>query len=228
MQKHILITGGTDGLGKSTAKKLRQAGFMVTILGKDEAKTKAAADALKCAYVVADIADNGQVEAAIASAIGQNGAIDILINNAGLWIQGALEDNDTDKMHQLIEVNVLGVMYATRAALPAMKARKDGRIINIISQGGLYAKGERAVYTASKWAVTGFTKCMQHELKPFNVGVVGFYPGAMDTPLFDKAGNGRDMSKALDPEQAADALVYLCQQPSGVDIPEFGIQSLSY
>ena len=229
MTKHILITGATTGLGFITAKQLLADGnFTVTILGKDEAKAKAAAQELGCAYVVADVANNSQVEAAIAQAAEQGGNVDVLINNAGIWIQGLLEDNDPAIMHQVIEVNTLGVMYATRAVVPAMKNRKDGRIINVISQGGFYAKAERSVYTASKWAITGFTKCMQHELKPFNIGVVGFYPGAMDTPLFDKAGNGRDMSKALNPQQAAEALVYLCKQPSGIDIPEFGIQSLSY
>ena len=113
--------------------------------------------------------------------------------------------------------------------MPAMKSRKVGKIINVISQGGLYAKSERSVYTASKWALTGFTKAMQAELKPFSVAVVGLYPGAIkDTNIFKKAGNERDMSNALAPEVVADAIVYICGLPDGVNIPELGLENLAY
>lgn len=222
--KHVLITGGNDGLGRVTAEKLVAAGFKVTILGHDENRTKSAAEEIGCKYVVADVADNGQVEQAIAGA----GEVDILINNAGLWIQDELEANDPDRMRKVLEVNSLGVMYCTRAIAPQMKQRGSGRIINVISQAGLSAKAERAVYNASKWAITGFTKSMQAELIPAKVAVTGFYPGALNTHLFDKSGNGRDMSRALDPSIAADALVYLCGLPDYVDVPEFGIASLNY
>jgi short-subunit dehydrogenase len=109
-----------------------------------------------------------------------------------------------------------------------MKARKNGRIINVISGAGQNGKAERATYGASKFAAAGFTKCMQLELKPCNVAVDGFYVGAMNTGMFKKAGNGRDMSWALDPAVAADALAYLCKLPDGVSAPEFGVVSLSY
>lgn len=225
--KHVLITGGSDGLGKIAAEKLRDAGFAVTILGYNEAKTRAAAEQLGCDYVVADVADYNQVEAAINQA-GQTAPIDILINNAGIWLQGALDASDPARIRQVLETNALGTIYCTRAIMPAMKHRKIGRIINVISGAGLSAKAERAPYTASKWAVTGFTKCMQAELKPFGIAVDGFYPGAMDTPLFGKAGNERDMSRALDPAVAADALVSICNLPDGVSVTEFGINALSY
>jgi NADP-dependent 3-hydroxy acid dehydrogenase YdfG len=220
--KHILITGGSDGLGKATARKLIAKDYEVTILANDEARTKAAAEELKCKYVVADVADNAQVEKAIQEA----GDIDILINNAGIWIQGALETNNADYIHKVIEVNTLGTIYCTHAVLPGMKQRGKGRIINVISQAGLNAKAERSVYHASKWAITGFTKSMQQELKPAKIAVTGFYPGAMG--LFDKTGNSRDMSRALDPAIAADALVCICDLPDFVDVPELGLQNLEY
>lgn len=225
--KHIRITGGSDGLGKITAQKLRDAGFVVTILSHNEVKTKAAAKQLGCNYAVAEVIDYDQVEAAIKQ-VEQTAPIDILINNAGIWLQDALDTNDPARIKQVMEVNALGTIYCTQAVISAMKNRKNGRIINVISGAGLSAKAERAPYTASKWAVTGFTKCMQAELKPFGVAVDGFYPGAMDTPLFGKAGNQRDMSRALDPGLAADALVYMCNQPDGVSITELGINALSY
>lgn len=222
--KHVLITGGNDGLGKVTAAAPIKAGFTVTILGRDEVRTKAAAQELQCNFVVADVTDYAQVKKAITEA----GDVDILINNAGLWIQDALETNDPDYIHQVVEVNTLGPMYATRAVVPAMKQRGSGRIINVISQAGLNSKADRAPYNASKWAMTGFTKSMQHELKPAKIAVTGFYPGALNTRMFDKSGNSRDMSRALDPAIAADVLVYICGLPDHVDVPEFGLQSLEY
>jgi len=225
--KHVLITGGSDGLGKITAQKLKTAGFNVTILADNEDKTKAAATEVDCKYVIADVSNAGAVKQAIETAQ-KTAPIDILINNAGIWIQGELESNDPDRIHKVIEVNTLGPIYCTQSVIPGMKQRKAGRIINISSQGGLYAKAERGPYTTSKFGLTGFTKAMQAELKPFGIAVDGFYPGAMETTIFDKAGNKRDMSKAMDAAIVADALVYVCQLPDGIRVNEFGIESLRY
>jgi len=226
--KHVLITGGSDGLGKITAQKLHAAGYAVTILSRDESRTKAAAEEMGCKYVVADVADYAQLDHAIEQAVDQNGPVDVLINCAGIWIAGALEANKPEDIERTIATNVLGTIYATRAVVPAMKERKSGRIVNISSQVGLKYPTERSVYAASKWAVTGFTKVMQTELKPHNISVVGFYPGGMTTGMFAKVGDMKDRSKALDPHIAADTLVYLCGLPENVEVPELGIESLDY
>ena len=223
--KHILITGGSDGLGKVAAQKLQAAGHAVTILAKDESKTSAAATDIGCKYVVADVTNETAMKAAIAGA----GQIDILINNAGVWVQGALDENSPESVRQVMEVNALGTMFATQFVLPSMKGSQAGRIINVISQAGLGAKAERVAYNASKWAVTGFTKSLQQELKPFGISVTGFYPGALNNDaLFEKAGNPRDMSNGLDLGVTAEALVYICGLPDHVNVPELGIESLDY
>lgn len=222
--KHVLITGGSDGLGRVLAGLLVTKDYKVTILGKDKTKTAAVAHELGCEYVIANVANYDEVQQALATIAG----IDILVNNAGVWIQDALEHNDAAAIRQAVDVNVLGVMNVTHALVEGMKARGTGRIINVISQAGLSAKAERAVYSATKWAITGFTKSMQPELKPFGISVTGFYPGALNTNMFDKSGNSRDMSRALDPAIAADAIAYICGLPGHVDVPEFGIQSLEY
>jgi len=223
--KHVLITGGSDGLGKLTACKLKAAGFRVTILADKEDKLKAAAQEIGCDYVLADVSDAAAVKVAFQKA----GDIDILINNAGLWIQGELEENDPDRIKRVMEVNALGPIYCTQAVIPQMKKRKTGRIINIVSGAGLNAKAERAPYHASKWALTGFTKSMQAELKSFGIAVDGLYPGAMShTELFSAAGNTRDMSQAMDAALFADTIVYVCQLPPDIVASEFAIQSLSY
>lgn len=228
MKKHVLITGGTDGIGKITARKLVQAGFTVTILGHEAAKAQSAAEELKCSFVVADVTNYEQLASAVAEAEQASGPIDILINNAGIWLSVPLTEADPKDIQHVIDVNVLGVMYGTRAVLPGMQARKSGRIINVISQAGLQTSPLRTVYHASKWAITGFTKALQDEVRGDHVAVTGFYPGAMHTHFFEKAGDMKDRSRALDPELAGDALVYLCSQPDVVELLEYGMRSIEY
>lgn len=226
--KHVLITGGSDGLGKLTAEKLMKAGHKVTILSHNADKTKAAAEEIGCEFVVADVRDGEHAAAAVKEAEAQNGPVDILINNAGVWLSGPLEEASPADIHKVIEVNTLGTMYYTHAVVPGMKARGAGKIITVNSQAGIYAKAQRAVYHASKWAVTGFTKALQEELRGDGIVVVGFYPGAMHTQLFAKAHDMKDRSHALDPAVAADSLAYLCNLPDDVEVPEFGIKSVRY
>jgi short-subunit dehydrogenase len=228
MKKHVLITGGTDGIGKVTAHRLVEAGFAVTVLGRDEAKAKAAAKEIGASHVVADVSDYAQAEKAVAHAEKANGPVDILINNAGVWLSKPLAETDPELIKRTIEINTLGTMYLARIVAPKMQARKAGRIINVISQAGLRFSPDRTVYHASKWAITGFTKALQQELRVHNVSVVGFYPGAMNTQFFAKSGDMKDRSQALAPELAADALVHLCSLPDSVEIMEYGIQSLEY
>lgn len=228
MTKHVLITGGSDGIGKLTAKKLLEAGFKVTILSHDADKTKAAAEELGSQFVVADVSVGEAAARAIQEAEAQNGPIDILINNAGIWLSRPIDEVTPDEMKHVIEVNTLGTMYYTQAVAIGMKQRGRGRIINVNSQAGLYAHAKRSVYHASKWAITGFTKALQEELREFGVAVTGFYPGAMNTQLFAKAHDMKDRSESLDPHVAADALVYLCTLPDDVEVPEFGLKRVTY
>src|SRR5215216_927817 len=134
MTKHVLITGGSDGIGKLTAKKLLEAGFKVTILSHNADKTKAAAEELGCQFVVADVAAGETAAKAIEEAEGQNGPVDILINNAGIWLSRPIDEVAPDEMKRVIEINTLGTMYYTQAVSVGMKQRGNGRIINVNSQ----------------------------------------------------------------------------------------------
>jgi NADP-dependent 3-hydroxy acid dehydrogenase YdfG len=223
--KHILITGGSDGLGKVMAQKLKDIGYKITILSKDETKTAKVAKEIGCDYVVADVSDYEAVK----EAFEKTGQVDILINNAGVWIQGVFDENDPELIKRTLEVNTLGTMYVSHVVIPSMKKRKQGRIINVISQAGFNTKEERVPYNASKWAITGFTKSLQNELKPFGISVVGFYPGALNNEaLFVKSGNPRPMDKAMDLGMTAEAIAYICGLPDDVNVPELGILSMNY
>lgn len=225
MNKVIVISGGSDGLGKKLAEGLTP-DDKVVIISPSEEKLKNVADKLNCDYRVADISDPESVGKAIESIVSKYGHIDCLINNAGIWIQGELENNNYGRIKQVIEVNTLGTIYLTKAVIPEMK-RSKGLIINIISQAGINAKSERTVYNASKWAITGFTKSIQPELAPYGVRVTGLYPGMMKTEMFSKMGIEKDMANGVQTDEVLKAVEFLLSLDEDTMIPELGIKHIN-
>lgn len=225
MRKVVVITGGTDGLGATLAKQLA-AQYNVVIVGRNAEKTRYVADSIECTYVIADVRDPDALKRAAEEVKERFHRVDRLVNNAGVWIEGKLLDTESEKIDEVIRVNTLGVIYSTQAFLPLMNT--GSLIVNVVSQAGLTAKAERTIYNTSKWAITGFTKSLQLELAPLHIRVAGFYPGAIQTGLFEKAGNPRDMSKALKVETAASALAQMIQAPDTVLVTDTVITSTLY
>lgn len=226
MKEVVLISGGSDGLGKVIAKYLAS-NYQVVILSPTEEKLKKTASEIGCEYVVADVSSYKNLTKAVGKVLEKFGRIDCLVNNAGLWIQGELDDNDPEHIRKVIEVNNLGVVLFSKAVIPQMKKQKKGLIININSQGGLYAKPERSVYSAAKWGVTGFTKSLQGELAKYGISVTGIYPGKMNTKMFQKMGIQKDMSDALEPKEVARVVKFLLETDDKVNFPEIGIKNLN-
>ncbi len=154
--------------------------------------------------------------------------IDCVVNSAGIYLAGRLDQHDPNHIKKLIDVNVVGAMYLVHAILPYFKKRKKGKIINVISQNGLMSKAERSVYTASKWVINGFTKCLHEDLIPYNISVSGFFLGLMKTKLFVKVGVHRDTSKAMSTDDVAEALEFIVNLKDGLHVPEFGIKPTWY
>jgi len=225
MKKVIVITGGSDGFGKAVAQNLRN-DFTVVILGREKNKTEKVAREIGVDFVVADITDPRQVKQAIESVVSKYAQIDVLVNNAGVWIQGLLEENDDARIRDTLDVNVYGTILVTKYAVPFMKSQRTGKIIKVISQAGLNKKAERSVYNASKWALTGFTKSLQLELGIHGISVCGFYPGAMKTSFFSKAGIEKDTKNYMNPDEVAKSVRFIIEAPDNLDIPEFGIQPI--
>lgn len=224
MKKVILISGGSDGLGKALAMKVAIADTVV-ILSHNAEKTKAAAEEVNCDFVCADVSDYERIEIAVAEIIKKYGRIDCLINNAGVWIEGPLVANNPVDIARVLDVNTKGTIFLTKAVIPYMLEKRSGRIINVISQSGLHAKGERTVYHASKWAITGFTDSLRLELESQNISVCGFYPGAIKTDFFKKVGSTKDTSKHLEIDDAVKALEFMIAASESVTIPELGIKT---
>lgn len=225
MKKVILISGGSTGLGYSIAKLLSPK-HDVVIASTNEKKLFQAASDLKCQYKVCNISDWEQDEKLLKFVVDKFGRIDVLINNAGIWLPGELSANDPKKIREVIDVNTTGTIYLTKAALPYMKKQARGLIINIISKDALYAKPERSVYHASKWAIRGFTECMETELEKYGIAVTGIYPGLMKTKLFHQLDCRRDLKDALDPDAVAKVIEFILSYNDLATFPDISIRSL--
>lgn len=225
-EKVILITGGADGLGKAIAKELTEENKVV-ILAHNLDKIRKVACELSCDYELCDVSNYNDVQNAIDNIAKRYLRIDCLINNAGLLINGKIEDNEYEDIKKVVEVNTLGVMYMTKAVIPYMKKERDGIIININSQSGLIYKEERSIYYASKWAITGFTKCIQVEEAKHGIRVTGLYPGKMNTDLFKKIGIDKNMDDALNIEEVAKTVKFIISTDKSTLIPEIGMKNIN-
>lgn len=226
MKKVIVITGGSDGLGKTLTEELSKENNVI-ILATNEEKMKIVAEENNCIYKGCDVSNYDMVSNAINEIIEQYNRIDVLINNAGLWIQEELDVNDSDRIKSVIEVNLLGTINASKAVIPSMKENKDGLIININSQAGINHKAERVVYNASKWGVTGFSKSLQDEVAKYGIRVTDVMPGMMKTEMFSKMNITKNMANGLDTKQVARLIQFIIDTPSDVMIPEVGIKNIN-
>lgn len=225
MSKVIVITGGSEGLGKAIAKRLIKDNKII-IISNNEEKLKKTATEIQCDYVVCDVTNYKQIENAIDTILKKYINIDILINNAGVWLEGNLTENTFEKISNCIDVNTKGPIYMTKAVLPNMYKNKNGLIINVCSQASFDNDDYSVVYNASKWAMRGFNRSIQRDISKKGVKVTGFYPGFMQTNLFKKAGNDYDTSTGLEVEKVAKAIEYIINVDSDVIIPEMGIKDI--
>ena len=226
MKKVIVITGASDGLGKTLTESLSKENNVIALATTEEKLQKVAEDN-NCNYKVCDVSDYHQVEKCTNEIIEEFGKIDILINNAGLWIQEELEENDEKRIHDVIDVNLLGVIYMTKAVIPIMKKNQDGIIININSQAGINHKAERVVYNASKWGVTGFSKSLQDEVAKYGIRVTDIMPGMLKTDMFNKMNIKKNMENGLDTKEVARLVEFIIDTPKDVMIPEVGIKNIN-
>lgn len=220
--KTIVITGGSDGIGKALAEDL-STDYNVVILGRNEDALKDIAERKGVSWFVCDVKDSKQVKSVFEDIIAEHSAIDVLINNAGVIVNGELVDTPDDVIENVITTNTIGAIYVAKAALKTMKTQRNGRIINVISQAGLNARPGRSIYNASKWAMTGFTKALEEEAGDYEVLVTGFYPGTVQTELFAKAGL-EIRGNSLKVNEIVGAIRYILSLPDNVAVPELGIK----
>ena len=226
MKKTIVITGGSDGLGKTLTETFSKENNVI-ILATNEEKMKLVSENNNCSYKICDVRNYDIVEKTINEILKEYNKVDVLINNAGLWIQEELDVNDSNRIKEVIDVNLLGTINVSKAVIPSMKENKDGLIININSQAGINHKAERVVYNASKWGVTGFSKSLQDEVAKYGIRVTDVMPGMMKTEMFSKMNITKNMANGLDTKQVARLIQFIIDTPSDVMIPEVGIKNIN-
>lgn len=188
MRKVAVVTGGSSGIGKYTAKSLHDAGCAVYELSRRAIAQEGVV------HLTADVTDEAQVCAAIHTVIEAEGRIDILVNNAGFGISGALETTDTRDAHRQMEVNLFGMDNVTRAVLPQMRAQGGGRIVCLSSIAGILPIPFQLWYSVSKSAIASYCLALANEVRPFHITVCAVLPGDIATGFTD----AREKSEAGD------------------------------
>jgi 3-oxoacyl-[acyl-carrier protein] reductase len=184
--KIAIVTGGTKGIGYAIAESLLSAGVRVFICarGKRELKTalRKLAEKGKVEGEICDVRNEAQVRMMMDECLRSFGGLDILINNAGIGIMGkTVEEMTPDEFRRTLETNLFGVFYSCHYAIPMMKKRKGGYIINISSLAGQNPHPRMAAYNASKYGLNGFTEAMMQEVRQDNIKVSYICPGSVNT-----------------------------------------------
>jgi NAD(P)-dependent dehydrogenase (short-subunit alcohol dehydrogenase family) len=199
-----VVTGGGSGIGLATARLLAARGARVAVLDLDPSAA-AAADVLP---LVADVGDEGSVGAAVAAAVDRLGGLDVLVNNAGIGAVGTVEDNPYEEWRRVLDVNLLGVVRASRAALPHLRRSRSAAIVNTCSIAATAGLPNRALYSATKGALLSLTLAMAADHVREGIRVNCVAPGTVDTPWVRRL-------LAQAPDAQAELLALRARQPSG-------------
>ena len=238
-----LITGASSGIGTAAARQLAEHGASVALVARRQDRLEALAAEIEKAggtalVVAADITDRTQAEAAIQQTVERFGRLDILVNNAGLMLLGPVVGADAEEWERMIDINVKGLLYTTRAALPhLLQAAEEGPrrvadIVNISSIAGRVAWSGYGVYNLTKFGVNGFTESLRQEVTQRHVRVAVVEPGAVASELgshnrpevrAEMIDPFHEQIEVLAPEDIADGVAYIVTRPRHAAIGELWI-----
>jgi NADP-dependent 3-hydroxy acid dehydrogenase YdfG len=231
--KVVVITGASSGIGEATAEALAGEGATIVVAARREERLsdlveKLNGDGGKALAVECDVTDEEQAHALIQRAKDEFGRVDILINNAGVMQLSKIEKGLSDEWRRMFDVNVLGLLYVTDAAVQVMKEQGSGHLVNVSSVAGRKSGPLRGAYSGTKFAVNAISEALRVELLEDNIRVTMIEPGAVETELADhitdeEAQEGISALYQLDilqPEDIASAIAYCVSQPERVSINE--------
>src|SRR6478609_11244740 len=200
-----LITGASRGFGRSFAQAALAAGDRVGATARDTSSLKdlVAEHGDAVLPIELDVTDRGAVFAAVRSLHEHFGRLDVVVNNAGYGVSGAIEELSEEQARRQLEVNLFGALWVTQAALPILREQRSGWIVQVSSIGGLAAFPLTGIYHASKWALEGFSETLRQEVEPFGIKVLMVEPSGFRT---DWAGSSMDRAEPIDAYQQIDQI----------------------
>ena len=232
----IAITGATSGIGEATALQAARAGAAVALAGRRADRLDALVKTIedeggRAIGVPTDVAVEDEARAFVQQAYEHLGRLDVLVNNAGVMLLGAVTGADTEEWRRMLSVNCLGLLYCTHAALPVIAEGGGGHIVNVSSVAGRKASLGAAVYNMTKFGVTAFSEALRQEALHANIRVTVIEPGFVETELqghnsgkdavmqaIDK--NVEKIGKVLQSEDIANAILWSVDQPEHVNVSE--------
>ena len=231
-----IITGASQGIGQAIAHHLAPLGVHLVLCARNVEKLTSLSQDLAVRHpeiqtlpLACDVRDAQQVQRVVEEAQKTFGKINILINNAGVAAKiGLLQEMSVEDIDRTIDTNLKGSIYFMRAVLPILVQQNGGVILNINSVAGKTAYPFWSVYDASKFGLHAMTEAVAEEQRGNNIKVIGVYPGAVDTAIWQglKADEGPKREGMLDPEHVAEAIVYILNQPQKVFIKDLTISPL--
>lgn len=223
--RNILVTGGSSGIGKATARKLTEMGAQVLITGRSEKRLMKAAEEIGCAWIQADVSQPEDVERTFDWVKENwNNQLDVLINNAGLGEFDSVEETPMESYYRVFGVNIFGPIMMVKKALPLMKARQEGSIVNVASTSSLKGFANGSAYSASKFALRGFTQSLMEEVRKFNIRVFQVNPSEVMTALGNPERiERRETDHKLSPDQLAETICSILALPQKAFVPEVSV-----
>lgn len=230
--KIVVVTGASSGIGEATAEALTAEGATVVAVARreerlEDLRRRLEGNGARIMTTRCDITDEKQAHSLIHTAREEFGRVDILVNNAGVMLPSRIEKGLSDDWRKMFEVNVLGLLYATDAAVAVMKEQGSGHIVNVSSVAGRVSSPPFGVYSGSKYAVNAISESLRSEVVEYGIRVTIIEPGAVVTELTDhitddevrKALSGEEFEK-LRSEDIANAISYAVTQPQRVNVNE--------
>jgi 3-oxoacyl-[acyl-carrier protein] reductase len=229
--KNAIITGAGRGIGRAIAIALANEGVNVGLLARSEEHLQQVvkeveAQGVKAVFATADVSSNDEVTKAIESLTSELGTVDILINNAGIAKFGKFMELDVEEWEKIIQVNLMGVYYVTRAVLPGMIEQQSGDIINISSSAGQKGAPITSAYSASKFGVLGITESLAMEVRKHNIRVTALTPSTVATDLaIENDLTDGNPDKVMQPEDIAEFIVSQLKLNKRIFVKEAGLWS---
>jgi hypothetical protein len=233
-----LITGASSGIGEATAEALAGEGASVALAARREDELRSLADRIESEggetlVVPTDVTDEEQVREMVEETVEEFGRLDVLVNNAGVMLLERVAEADTDDWRRMVEVNLLGLMNATHAALPHLRERETAHVVNVSSVAGREAGETSSGYNATKFGVNGFTEALRQEETQNGVRTTLVEPGAVDTELQEHIPDDEVQERieqwveemdALTSDDIARSVRYAVTQPDHVSVNELLIR----